>query len=85
MITTERVERFIVLDKEERETLIKASTILGEIGRFSEIYGKVSLPYEKFADPVKRIREHDEEYFYDLATLLSTLSLEEEISVKGEN
>lgn len=70
----EKIERFFLLDEEERTILKKAGSILYDMGEAIDSSGRVSLFYAKFTEPIEKIRNYDEGNFYDLSDLLTVLS-----------
>jgi hypothetical protein len=78
----EKIERFFLLDEEERTILKKAGSILYDMGEAIDSSGRVSLFYAKFTEPIEKIRNYDEGNFYDLSDLLTVLSKKERIDIE---
>lgn len=78
----ERVERFLILEEEEKEILRKASDILSGIGLAVENVGEIFLTYKKFTEPVEKTHSYDEGNLYDFADLLTALAGETKVDIE---
>ena len=78
----EKIERFFELNEEDKVILKKAGSLLYDMGEAIENFGKLSLFYAKFTEPIEKIRDYDEGDLYDLADFLTVLSKKERIDIK---
>lgn len=82
MRMTEKIERFITFNEEEKEILKKACDIFCDLAETVDGLGEISLTYENFTEPFAKTRNYDEGNLYDFSRLLAVLFQRERIDIE---